>query len=180
MPATPPKLIVILGAEALKALLNLQKLTDSHGIFLDCELSGCKALATYHPSKVLAEPHPCHTLKTDFLRVRAFIYPTLKESTLPKIKRESIDRPDRFCRWMETFLQIAASDIETIDLSIDTEIVSMSLTTEIEGQRWDLNLSEVPDSRPLLHLAVFRADLRLSIATLKFLTPDDRALRPLS
>ena len=62
------KLIVILGAVALKTLVKEASLTKSHGKFL--EKKGQKYFVTFHPSAALRYPSRKKKMEEDFRRLR--------------------------------------------------------------------------------------------------------------
>lgn len=121
-PKTPPKVVVVMGNTPLKAILDLQKITDKRGMFYDAELNGhkVKVMVTFDPASVLYNPTNYHTIKNDFLKVKDVIEDT-ERPPLPPIRREYINSRGRFMAWMEYLLQHPEislyCDVETTGLS---------------------------------------------------------------
>lgn len=142
VPATPPKLILLLGALPLKVVLNKQKITENRGILFDCPMFECKDLATYHPGKVFYDPNEYDTVKADFQKARDFILEN-QTAELPKIHKEFICSKERFLSWMKILanseIKERYADIETTGLSFfNNEISSMAFTTEIAGELYGI------------------------------------------
>lgn len=140
-PSTPPKLILIMGAVALKAVLNMQKITEKRGVFYDIEFNEhkTKAFVTFHPAAVLRKPELYDTVKNDLQKVRDYLdslegkVSTTEKVELPKITKEFINSKESFFKNMKYLANLdkifITDDIETDGLVFfQNEIVSNAFT----------------------------------------------------
>lgn len=140
-PKEHPKLILCMGAVALKAVLGMQKITERRGIFYDTEFNGhpVKAFVTFHPAAVLRKPELYDTVKADLQKVRDYLYslenkqPETTEGKLPKVVKQFINSKEAFLtamKYLEELDEIfMTDDIETDGLVyFRNEIVSNAFT----------------------------------------------------
>jgi uracil-DNA glycosylase family 4 len=138
LPAYTPKVMLLLGAVALRAILNMQKITERRGVFYDAEYGGVpvKVMPTFHPANVLRKPELYETVKEDIRRVKEYIA-TGQEgidqaaSTLPPLRKEFINSEERFLEWMSYLAQMPEeyfiiNDLETTGLSFYKDTIVSS------------------------------------------------------
>jgi uracil-DNA glycosylase family 4 len=148
VPITPPKLVVCLGNVPLKAVLNKQKIKDNRGVIFDCELFNCKAMASYHPASILYDKKGVKykTLKSDLLKAKEFILETQEKSQVHH--RILINSKNAYLEWMGILanpLVERMGDIETTSLDFwSGQIISISFTTEIDGEIYSVAFLTVP------------------------------------
>ncbi len=128
-PEKPPKVVVVMGNTPLKAILDLQKITDKRGLFYDAELNGhkVKVMVTFDPASVMFDPSKLEVIKNDFRKVQDFLGNTKRES-LPPIRREFINSKKRFMIWMDYLLAHPK-----IDLNCDVETSGLSFFKDYIG-----------------------------------------------
>ncbi len=138
LPEHPPKVILLLGAVALRAILNMQKITERRGVFYDIEYEGhsIKAIPTFHPANVLRKPELYETVKGDIGRVKEYLDSGQEgvekaASLLPPLKKEFINSESRFLEWMNYLTQMPeeyfiTNDLETTGLSFVKDIIVSS------------------------------------------------------
>lgn len=148
VPETPPKLVVCLGNVPLKAILNKQKIKDNRGVIFDCELFNCKAMASYHPASILYDKKGVkyETLKSDLLKAKEFILETQEK---PQVHhRILINSKKAYLDWMGILANPNIErfgDIETTSLDYwSGKIISISFTTEIDGEIYSIAFLTVP------------------------------------
>jgi len=140
-PSTPPKLILVMGAVALKAVLGMQKITEKRGCFYDTEFNGnpVKVFVTFHPAAVLRKPELYDTVKVDLKKVRDYLdslenkQPSTLQTQLPKITKEFINSKESFLKIMKYLADLdeifITDDIETDGLTFfKNDIVSNAFT----------------------------------------------------
>lgn len=140
-PKVPPKLILCLGAVALKAILGMQKITEKRGVFYDTEFNGhpVKVFVTFHPAAILRRPELYDTVKSDLQKVRDYLNSLenkqllTNKPTLPKITKEFINSKESFLNCMKYLAMLdeifITDDIETDGLVFfQNEIVSNAFT----------------------------------------------------
>lgn len=137
VPKNPAKLIVTLGNVPLKAVLNLQKITENRGQFFDSELFNCKVLPTFHPSAILRDPRRFDTFKSDITKARDYIH-NVTEKPLKRHK-ELINSKESFLRCIAILAMPEVTerycDLETTGLSYQNDIIaSISFSTYIDGE----------------------------------------------
>lgn len=140
-PQTPPKLIVTLGNVPLKAVLNLQKITENRGKLFDSELFKCKVLPTFDPNSIIHNPKNYDTLREDLIKAREFILD--QEEVPPKVHKELICSKEKFLEWMGLLssdsIKSVYCDIESNGLEFfKHDIVSMSFTIELEDEYYSI------------------------------------------
>jgi len=120
-PKTPPKIVVLMGNTPLKAILNMQKITDKRGVFYDCNVNGhpVKAMVTFHPASVLYDPSKYDTIKEDMRKVKDALT-GVKPEPLPKIRKEIINSFKTFKQWMQWL-----NAHPEIDLTCDLETTGL-------------------------------------------------------
>jgi len=128
-PGKPPKVVVVMGNTPLKAILDLQKITDKRGIFYDAELHGhqVKVMVTFDPASVMFDPSKFNTIKNDFMKVQDVLGNTKREA-LPPIRREYINSEERFMLWMNYLIKHPE-----IDLNCDLETSGLSFFKDYIG-----------------------------------------------
>jgi len=138
-PSTRPKLIMLLGAISLKAILGLPKITERRGIFYDCDIFGdppIKAMATFHPDAVLVKPAYGQTVLSDLRRAREFVEDIKVTSTLPTNNKILVRDKEQFTlltEFLRTQAKEIAVDLETTGLSFyRNEIASISFSCTLE------------------------------------------------
>lgn len=148
VPKTPPKLIVTLGSIALKAVLNLDKVTERRGVLHDHPEFNCKVLPTFHPKAILNDPRKYDTVKEDFIKAREFI--TEQTEKAPKIHREFINSKESYLRWMKILangdlIQERYCDTETTGLIFFKDIfASISFAVQVDGEIYAIAFLTIP------------------------------------
>ena len=128
----PVKVILLLGAVALKAILGKQKITERRGQWHEMDWYGqkVKVMPTYHPAAILRKPELYQTFEDDLKLVRDELIGAQVKAP-PKIHKELVNSKDRFLKWMAFLRDIdipIASDIETTGLKFfKDEIASISI-----------------------------------------------------
>lgn len=129
-----PKLVLVLGLQALKHMMKMQKLATNRGIFFDTEFidTPCKFIATYHPSMILLKPELFSDFQGDIDKAAQYI--TGSEVTLPPISSSLISTQRGYMRWMDFLLEVGdpinlSVDVETTGLNyLEDNIVSIAIT----------------------------------------------------
>lgn len=121
-PLVRPKLILLMGAIPLKAILGLPKITERRGQFYDCDFFGTptiKAFATFHPAAVLRKPALYQPVIDDLRRAKDFLLGTKGSTVLPnhqKVFIKDLDQLQLFVEFMEKHAPSIAVDLETTGL----------------------------------------------------------------
>jgi uracil-DNA glycosylase family 4 len=132
-----PKLIIVLGAVALKYMMKMPKITENRGIFFDTTFidTPVKFIATWHPAKILLSPEMLSDFEEDLVKAKRFI--TGEDSGgVPPIAPAYISTKDNFLQWMNFLIDLP----EDVDLSVDIEATGLNyLTDEIASIAITLN-----------------------------------------
>jgi len=111
-----PKFVLLLGATALKAVLNKAKITEIHGqVFKE---NNTYYMATFHPAAAIRDVNKLDPLQADITRFVNLVK-TGKEEKEPEIKYEVVKNFDTFNRCINYLRKRnkVAFDIETSQLS---------------------------------------------------------------
>src|SRR5215204_81729 len=160
-PDWKPKLVLTLGAVALRSMLHMQKISERRGIFYDSPMfAGVKTLCTYHPAAILRKPELYPILRDDIRRAKDYLNNT-DRGDLPPVTNIQIRTRTDFLEWMDyllsadprpalsvdiesTGLNYRKDKIVSISMSFYSEdnYVSLAFLTDARPEWWHLNLTD--------------------------------------
>ena len=140
LPTERPRLVMLLGAQSLKAILGMPKITERRGIFYDCNYYGeptIKAMATFHPDAILVKPAYGDTVLSDLRRAREYVEGIMpKKDALPVNQKIFVRSMEQLCllvEYMRAQTSDIAVDLETTGLCFFKEkIASISFTFNLD------------------------------------------------
>jgi DNA polymerase I-like protein with 3'-5' exonuclease and polymerase domains/uracil-DNA glycosylase len=146
-----PKLILVLGAQALKHMMKMQKITQNRGVFFDTTFidTPVKFIATWHPAMILRNPDLIRDFDEDLAKASRFIKGE-KIDTVPEITSSLISSKKGYLQWMDFLLGLPADtrlscDIETTGLNFKTDkMASVAITCTHDSKPYGISFLTCP------------------------------------
>jgi len=144
-----PRFVLLLGAVALKAVLNKSRITQIHGTFIEHE--GITYMPTFHPAAALRDPSKIDLLKMDLVKFVQAVNGH-DQFSAHKLNWKVIDSTALFNECIEDLKHSPAVsfDLETSDLNpfqADSKIHCIGLGTA-HGTQWILPISPLDGGEP--------------------------------